>query len=392
MRSLLLVLAVAVVAAVLLILSRGEFGAAENSTARAPQAEEAAGVRVADLKGSDPGPFDLAVVEGVVERSEGVADVGDATATRNSAIPMARLFGRVVDEDGAPVAGLEIYLDSMSIWREGVVVPNFEREGLTWSAWRVETTTDGRFSLDVPVPTDDWVMLMIDGDPYFGIVGRDFSHAGGREEPPIVEGDNDLDVIIVPRTGAVTGVVSGVDGVPIERATVSLGGSSPGGWSINTHTDARGHYLLGHVPPGPTWIEAHHDRFLVDSKSGPVVVAQHSLAGPSFALVSAPTIRGLVVDEDEAPLGGIRVRGWPSSSGRGAHATSDAAGRFVMHLPQDEAYVLGSDRDPRFVPWGGERSPGSTFQPGATDVRIVLVRADLLEVQVVDASMLLPIE
>src|SRR5690606_9439506 len=71
-------------------------------------------------------------------------------------------------------------------------------------------------------------------------------------------------------------------------------------------------------------------------------------------------------------------------AGRGAGAKTDAEGRFVMHLPQDEPYRLGVDRDPRFEPWGGFQGR-EVFAPGANGIRITLKRAARMTVAVVDA-------
>jgi hypothetical protein len=80
-------------------------------------------------------------------------------------------------------------------------------------------------------------------------------------------------------------------------------------------------------------------------------------------LAPAPSIEGVVVDGQGQPIEGVKLHGWPSTSGTGAGAKSGADRRFVIHLPQDEPYTLGAKRD-GYLGWGQEHDRSITFAPG----------------------------
>jgi protocatechuate 3,4-dioxygenase beta subunit len=319
------------------------------------------------------------------------APTGDAAATDD--VPRARVFGQVVDSDARPVAGFALELSSVGeVWRAGLEVPTLSRGPWTTPGWRAEIDADGRFTFEVPVPTADWVTLYGRDELLLGIVGRDFGPAGGRNEPRLVVGDNDLGTLVAPRTGALAGQVVDAGGAPLAGARVQLDGQHPGGYSVGTATGPDGRYVLGHVPPRPALLSATLEGYLAASAAEPAEARLgETRPGPTLRLERAPTIAGLVVDEAGAPLAGVRVWGWPVGSGRGAGATTGADGRFVVHLPQDEPYSLEIDRDPRFEPWGG-RTTSTTFEPGTADLRITLKRAARMTVVVVDAATGAPVE
>lgn len=309
-------------------------------------------------------------------------------AAQVAAVPMARVFGRIVDSLDQPVAGLRVELTSVDgAWRDGTEVPEITRGRWTSPGWRTSTDAAGRFEFEVPVPTSEWVSLYANSDPMLGILGRNFGPAGGRNEPRIFEGDNDLGNFVAPLAGALEGLVTDAAGQPIEGVDVRLDGSYPGGYGVVATTGEDGRYHIGHLQAGPAWIEAQGRGYLNQRIEAPQLVrVRETLPGPDFVLERAPSISGVVVDESGVELEGIWIYGWPVGSGSGAGAWSGADGRFVIHIPQNESYRLEVDRDPRFRRWGGHETRGSTFAPGTDDVRIVLERVASMTFAVVDAS------
>ncbi|MEZ6016306.1 MAG: carboxypeptidase-like regulatory domain-containing protein [Planctomycetota bacterium] len=309
-------------------------------------------------------------------------------------VPIARVFGVVIDSDRAPVSGLDLELTTAAkVWRAGSETPTLLRGDQRRPGFGTRTDEDGTFLFEVPVPTADWVMLTGENDPYLGLVARDFGRAGGRDLPALVPGDNDLGTLIVPAAGAVQGVVVDPLGAPIVGASVRLEGAFPGGRVVQARTDGAGHYLLGHLSAGSAALTALAPRRLAGTVRVLDVRVGETAVAPDLVLSDAPTISGVVVDTAGATLRGVRVYGWPVGGGRGAGADSDDDGRFVLALPQAEPYRLEVNRDPAFEPWGGRSQGGAafTFEPGAEDVRIVLTRAARLTLRVLDAADAAPV-
>ncbi|MCB9903756.1 MAG: carboxypeptidase regulatory-like domain-containing protein [Planctomycetes bacterium] len=272
------------------------------------------------------------------------------------------------------------------MWRTGVEVPLLDSWYGKYPGWWAATDQRGEFAFEVPVPTSDWVMIHANSEPRLGIIGRDFGPAGGRNQPRLVEGDNDLGTFVAPHAGVLEGRVTDFAGRPIEGAEVVLEGSFPGGYSVTTRTDAAGRYALGHLPAGPALVAAKAKGFLTQAVAAvDEVRVRESIVGPDFVLEEAPSISGVVVDESGAGLPEVWVYGWPVGFGQGAGAWTDGSGAFRIDLPQDEPYALEVNRDPHFEAWGGHFDATAIFEPGTEDVRIVLKRATRLTLLVLDS-------
>ncbi len=296
--------------------------------------------------------------------------------------PTSRVFGRVVESSGAGLAGVAIRLYGHGEWAAGVEQAEYE----------TETDEAGHFELVVPVPTSDWVSLIIEPSRFHAFTGRDFGRAGGRNQDPLVEGDNDQGTITLAATGAIAGTVRSASGAALERADVSLDGSYPGGYVIGGRADEHGRYVIEHVPPGVYDIRALARGFLIARLESIEVAAQTVSEGNHLVLESAPAISGRVVDAEAAPIEGVRLWGWPVGSGRGAGANTDAEGRFTIYLPQDEAYSLEGGK-PGYDAVGGRMTEDElTFEPGTTDIEIVLQRAVETTFVVVSAASGEPME
>ncbi|MBL8859212.1 MAG: carboxypeptidase regulatory-like domain-containing protein [Planctomycetes bacterium] len=320
---------------------------------------------------------ELAPTSSVAEAPPDVAD--------SEAWPRARVFGRAVDDEGQPVAKLHLSLSSVSKeWAPGQKIPTVKLGRYQMSGFETKSDDDGRFEFDVPVPTSDWISLHTDAPDFLGIAGRDFGTAGGRNRPPLKAGDNDVGDLILAVTGAVSGEVRAADGGVIPKAEVRLEGSFPGGFSVQTVSDANGRFVLGHVPEGTFAIGAKAEGYLSATVSNVEVKKRATTPGIAFRLEPAPQISGRVLDEHGNPIEGVRMWGWPVSSGQGAGARSKSDGSFTIHLPQNEPYQL-EVQSKGFEPWGGHGSD-KTFGPGTSDVVVSLKRVASVTFVVVDAA------
>lgn len=311
-----------------------------------------------------------------------------------AATPMARLRGVVVDSSQSPVEGFELQLFSIDgTWRQGLELPVIEAGRWPRRGFKTLTDTAGAFAFEVPVPTSDWTAIHGDSVLMLGITGRNFGPAGGRNEPRLVEGDNDLGTLVVALAGALTGMVTDSSGQPVEGADVRLESSHPGGYGVTAQTGADGRYVIGHLPAGPARLRAIARGTLGLELDAPQDVRlRETLPGPDFVLERAPTISGIVVDTTGAPVEGVYIQGWPVGSGSGGGARSGTDGRFTMDLPQDEPYSLQVDRDPRFRRWGGHSVAAATFEPGETNARIELERVERMTLIVIDGDSGEPVE
>ncbi len=309
------------------------------------------------------------------------ADTGD----------MATLIGRVVDARAAPIAGAHVRLSSNESWAPGRDVPKKQVGKYTIEGYEARSGADGRFRIEVVVPTSDWITMTVEFDAFHGRDLRSFGPAGGRNQPRITAGEMDFGDIALSSCGVLRGSVRGSDGTPIDKARVSLEDNYPGGMVVGASSIADGSFELGGMPPGTWQVRAQIDGWLSKSRDRVEITVDRVTEGADFILERAPSISGVVVDASGAPLEGVRVYGWPVSSGRGAGGKSDADGRFTLYLPQDEPYDLEVTRQPAYEDWGEGRSPSETFAPGTNDVRIVLNRSARMTFRVLDAGSGAPI-
>ncbi len=382
------VLALSIVLVLLVWLLWSRPGSAPSPVSVLPQAS--APTTVAATPDASASEALLAAAETPPRSTREAAPVAPHAVPEGAARPACRIFGRLVDETGAPLPGIRVIADSVGgPWANGVELPKTSIEGDEIEALAGESDPAGHFSLEAPVPTSDWVSLFILPDEFHGLLDRNFGPAGGRNQPRLVSGDNDLGDLVLSTTGAIEGRVRGRDGSPIEKAEVSLDGEFPGGLVVSTRSEAGGHFLLGHMPQGTWHVGAKVDGWL-SAQSDPVQVRIREVTrGIEMTLDMAPSISGLVVDESGKPVPGVRLWAWPRSSGQGAGARSAADGSFTMHLPQNDSYRL--DFDPKgFEHYGGHGS--DPVPPGTSDLRVVLRRGSSMTFAVVDAETSQPIE
>lgn len=299
-------------------------------------------------------------------------------------LPRMRVLGRTVDSEGRPLAGVKLRMDSvgerwLSLEKHPEEIPRIE----------AVSDSDGGFVIEAPLPSSDWVALRVTPDEFHGEVGREFGRAGGRDGPPLLEGDNDLGTLTLTDAGAFEGVVLDEDGRPVEGVRVSLSGSFPGGYVVAASTRADGTYRVGHVPAGRYDVETKKRGYLTARRRGVHVQNGAVETGIDLTVEVAPEISGRVTDEEGRPLENVRLYSWPSKGGRGARARSAADGTFTTPLPQAEPYTLEATH-----PGYEKFDPGRqvTYAPGTTDIEVVLKRAHLVRFRVLDAVTGEPVE
>jgi protocatechuate 3,4-dioxygenase beta subunit len=187
------------------------------------------------------------------ERTPGVAVVNGARRdgyTLRLGLP-APLVGRVIDEDGAAIAGAVVTI-SMSggpAWHRGGN-PLAALVGRYLPLLRTSTDAEGRFRVTgLPTGTYD-------------VSARTPAHRGAwvRARAEVTPGATSTEVVLVLRPGhVIAGTVRDGRGEPVVGAHVSL--RSGRDYSASTETDGEGRFRHEGLPPGNVRLSASHPDF-----------------------------------------------------------------------------------------------------------------------------------
>jgi beta-lactamase regulating signal transducer with metallopeptidase domain len=316
----------------------------------------------------------LCVASGLVCSTAIVAQQDGTSAAAPPASPGSEtrkgtLSGRVVSIEGQPVAGARVAL---------------ERPDLAPVETKSETTTDpdGRFRLGRLDPMCRGRSLLIDASGY----AREC-----RTEVTVFPNiDNDLGEIVLWHGRHVRGHVLGVDGKSCANAAIFVKSlrhylchsvTRIGTW--NVRTDSQGNFV---TPPLPL-CQAGLQIFVPGCR----LADKYLLIVPGTSDVDLGTIRmekdsplvGLVVDEHGKPIEGANVACFPDPR---PDVTSDKQGRFsIRGFGPGLGFSLGVTKKGYY-----EADKGFKFDDlpikQTPAVTITLLRADSLQVQVVDAD------
>ncbi|KAA1424652.1 hypothetical protein FE697_001635 [Mumia zhuanghuii] len=253
---------------------------------------------VATTTASDDGAYSFGEVASqigyrvILEAPEGCAVVGPAQQTADASqdvtvpafgvreIVPYPVSGRVVDDDGQPLAGVTVTLDGP----EGTVTTT--------------TDGDGRYLLD-DNPIGDGYVVSVDPPP--GYTGTTQRPAFAIDDAPVTGQDF---VLQAPSSvgGAVTGGGSPLAGVVVE---LDLGDGSP---PRSTVTGADGTYEFADVPAGSgyTISVVPPEGYDAEPPIEGVVVDADDVTGQDFALTRPGALGGRVTDGAE-PLPGVTV-------------------------------------------------------------------------------------
>ncbi|MBL8862321.1 MAG: carboxypeptidase regulatory-like domain-containing protein [Planctomycetes bacterium] len=335
------------------------------------------------------GAVELAQASQVQARTS--AEEADAAPSRG---PRCQVFGRVVDEDGRALAGVEVGMNAVGgAWSDQERLSSAHPAGQTHESLRTRTEGDGRFRFEAPLPTADWITLSVTPSEHYALAGLHFGPAGGRDRPRISAGDNDVGEIALVRRGAIEGRVLSMDGSPIPNVNLSTLADREEGRRSNARTDASGRFLLGHVPAGQAKVDVRAEGWVPASQVQVDVSNGETTSIADIVLTRAAEIGGTVVDEQGSPIARIRVQGSPVAGGQSASARTRDDGTFTLYLAKPDPHTLEVKRAEGFLDWGGGRgAPEFTFEPGRQDLRIVLTRAATTTFRVVEAESRAPIE
>lgn len=246
-----------------------------------------------------------------------------------------RLIGRVVDPDGAPLAGVR--------WRLNGFVED-PAEGLA--------DQNGHFEVEVPAERGDKVYFELLPGPYHEIRGISFGRSQRPDRELSATGSTDLGDVVLRPAGRITGRLVDELGNPVAGATTD----ADEGW-FSGESGHDGGFVLENVLPGSQDFDVNARGFL-DHRGSVTVEAFETTELGDVTLIPGPRVRGIVTDEDGTPLPDARVsargftRGWVFDVGED--------GRFDIPMPTTEARGIAA-RAPGFI-----QSDGVRAEPGAS--------------------------
>lgn len=319
---------------------------------------------IATLTGIGAGtPFLVARANGYAEATMMLGTSGKPDTVEHAALSLAHgaaLAGRVVDENGTPVANARVIATNAS---EPLVDPY--RDG-------VVTGADGTFSL-ATLAAGTWRITATAGDsaptttPPIALDGQ---HARSGLELRLAAG------------AVVRGTVNDSSGAPVAAAEVSVvvRGYLPWQMSRQTFTDEHGAFSIGGLASRAVDVVAWHDRGA--SAIVPADLAAKHEQNVTLTLDITGAITGTVVDRSGQPLGDAQVTATPDWSGgtadraawsiRGVQEViTDQGGAFRFAGLPDGSYSvraarLGASEASLWL------STGVTTKPNAAPITIVV--------------------
>ena len=262
--------------------------------------------------------------------------------------PRVRYSGRVVDDDGKPVAGAELQM-------------YYPKNNMLGSAGTAITDADGRFSRLIPADAERVDFRLSHPE----CISYQFEF--DRPPPPVRALRDGSAVLVMKRGHSIRGVVKGPDGRPLANALVMAAaayGTTPGPENevnedfTSPRTAMDGSFRVGGLPAGRLDVMVAADGLA--PKIEPVEVKAD--APPlEIALEQGKTYAGRVVDPDGRPVEGATVYATDWRNGRRERRGSnrwtrtDADGRFTLSgLPNEGTMRIGYGKSPDFLSMSAE--------------------------------------
>lgn len=307
------------------------------------------------------------------------------------------LHGLALDPDGEPLTSGLARLVPPGLER----IPVLPRGAVFLAASVIRL--DGTFVLEMPVDGGRFE-VMVTHPLYATTSSEEFDPADHDEENPVE--------VRMSRGARIRGVVSDGDSfipgarVRLARAQkrsaqeaffMSMLGISGGGDEV--FTSSEGDFDFGQVLPGDYTLTAQLAGF-ADTHVESFSVVEGDEKSVEISLNPGGPIQGIVLDQDQQPLPGARVRVLKNEGlsremlqaqrflgGAFKMATSDAEGRFVVKgLPEDE-YTLVIEKK------GYSRAQAEGISPDPEgEIEVFLLESARIRGQVVDAATGAPIE
>jgi hypothetical protein len=276
-----------------------------------------------ELRGVIPGAYEVEVrCEGAIaEHDYPDVVVGHASPAELSwrVHQGQAIHGVVVDGDGVPVAGVRVWA-----WMRA---PPDDPTAPTIDGVSTPSSSDGSFSVTGLSPG------------HYDVVAE---HGSAQSAVAVVlEPGTDAHAVevVLPRVGAIAGIVRDDQGEPLADVAIHVGPASLGP-KLAALSDDQGRFSLEQVPPGPQRVLAFDHGAVLPGPSDdePGVLAQVEPGETTQVEIVVrrrdASIRGRVLDGDGSPVPDAFIRhqlmtasGWSSTDGA---VLTDADGRFEL--------------------------------------------------------------
>jgi RNA polymerase sigma factor (sigma-70 family) len=303
--------------------------------------------------------------------------------TPNPAAKRVTYSGRVFDEQGKGIPGVEIEMD-------------YDKNHMSYTAGDVLTDAEGRFARRMPADNFINLRLRLTHPDFIG-----FQFGNNLNTPPTDALLSGNAVLVMKRGLTLNGMVRDQSGQPVENALVLTASSysTTGGDSepiedfTSPRTDKEGKFAATGLPPGSREISISAEGFAPQVMS---VDVSEGAKPVKIALDTGTTYSARIVDEDGNPLVGAHVScdGWEAKERRPDQpqdrqplvrlATADADGRLVLNnLPREGKlhFYAGPAQRGEIAGVGFDWS-----EHGKNLDAITLYRYPVLEGKVVDAE------
>lgn len=318
----------------------------------------------------------------IVEITTDTAPHGPVDATTLVLLRTGEISGRVVTDDGAPVAGARVHDRSAAVEELGVLASALPGaaaaaalpsgasptgEGRTGTR-QATTGADGRFVLDDVPPGRLRIEILQPSMVPF------------RGKPLVLppEGHLELGALTLSRAALVAGRVSDAEGGPVGGARVMVRAGDAAGAALYAVTGSDGDFALP-LPPGDhTLVASHEGRADVSTLVHVVAGAPPAPVTLRFARPGTRVVTGVVKDNEGRPLAAARIvavqrsaaeaGGAPAEPAALATATTDPGGHFKLTGLPDAALRL-EIRHPHYAPHHAdvaEARPGTGLAPEVT--------------------------
>ncbi len=241
----------------------------------------------------------------------------------------APVRGRVVDDQGEPIAGATIRVSSLA---QDVPNPNWNIERFDYG---LETSDhDGYFSMvHLPVGKEKGIRFIVDHPDYLGPA---LANVYSRERDPHPFSG----VIRLPTGASITGQVTDAAGQPVGEAVVRLGNHVGGSDVPTARSGVDGRFRLTGCWPGTSALTVQargHAPQTIEIESAIGQVTEQD-----FQLQPSHTLTGTVIDRSGKPVAGavVRIHGWQGRDVLDWQTKTDAQGRFQWNDAPAEPVTL----------------------------------------------------
>jgi len=242
------------------------------------------------------------------------------------------LAGAVVDAQGRPIAGAEVWPVLLS--SERVRFYHVPRQ-LARELFAAETDSQGRFQI-TNLSSNWWMQFVVEAVGYSTVRSQDLPDYPYKVYAP---GSRDVRFVLKPEAKISGVVVSETDGKPLAGIEVRIGRTETGvsyGFE-SAVSDQAGRFTLGRLPEGPFWVGAATSHVPeTDWVGWPIQIqtrAGQVTEGVTLKLTQGGLLEATVVDRQGGRIAGAGLTVFESEGAKLAQGRTNGRGLCKIRLP-----------------------------------------------------------